>query len=159
MKESAPAVGDIQQDEFPARLRQAIGKYGSVSALARAISRSDGAVRKWLRGVSEPNVSDLRAISIATGVSIDWLVTGRSESHLTESGVQEVLSSFPSASAAMNYTLLEDIMDSVDGELRSSGVHIGPTKRSTIVVTLYRLFRETEAIDREAVARLVKLAA
>jgi transcriptional regulator with XRE-family HTH domain len=66
-------------DGFPARLRYVVNSYGSANALAGAIERSEGALRKWLRGKSEPTVSDLRAICEATHTSIEWLVTGRGD--------------------------------------------------------------------------------
>jgi transcriptional regulator with XRE-family HTH domain len=50
--------------------------YGSVTSIAAAIGRSEGAVRKWLRGHAEPNATDLRLLSIATGASLDWLIFG-----------------------------------------------------------------------------------
>src|SRR4029079_9780130 len=66
-------------DGFPARLRQVIDSYGNTSSLAREIERSEGALRKWLRGLSEPNVSDLRAICEVTHTSVEWLVMGRGQ--------------------------------------------------------------------------------
>jgi transcriptional regulator with XRE-family HTH domain len=61
---------------LPERLRLTIASYGSVNAVATAIERSEGALRKWLRGESEPNASDLRAICEVTGTRIDWLIFG-----------------------------------------------------------------------------------
>ena len=59
-----------------ARLRQVVASYGSVTSFAAAIDRSEGAVRKWLRGEAEPNATDLRLLSTATGASVEWLVSG-----------------------------------------------------------------------------------
>lgn len=59
-----------------ARLRQVVKPYGTVSSLASAIGRSEGAVRKWLRGAAEPNATDLRLLSTATGVSVEWMIFG-----------------------------------------------------------------------------------
>src|SRR5579863_2824013 len=61
---------------FATRLRQMLKGHGSASGLAKAIARSEGAVRKWLRGESEPNVTDLRTLCEVTQTRIDWLVTG-----------------------------------------------------------------------------------
>jgi transcriptional regulator with XRE-family HTH domain len=58
------------------RLRLTIASYGTVTATASAINRSEGALRKWIRGASEPNASDLRAICELTGTRIDWLIFG-----------------------------------------------------------------------------------
>jgi len=150
--------GDIHQDEFPVRLRQAISIFGSVTALAKAIERSDGAVRKWLRGASEPSVSDLRAIAAATGVSIQWLITGEGESQLVARGTREMLGTYRADASPVDNALLEGIMETLDEELLSRGMHIPTTKRSAMVVTLYGLFRDGRAIEREAVGRLLKLA-
>src|SRR5690349_18225140 len=106
--------GDIHQDEFPARLRQAIAAFGSVTSLAHAIGRSDGAVRKWLRGVSEPSVSDLRAICLSTGVDIDWLVTGRGDSGLAFKGVREISKAYgATAPARLDGTLLDGVLQAL----------------------------------------------
>src|ERR1700753_1306022 len=61
---------------FPLRLRQCIDAYGSANSIAKAIERSEGAVRKWLRGESEPNVTDLRTLCEKTNTSIEWLLHG-----------------------------------------------------------------------------------
>lgn len=77
------AISD-EQSGFPARLRQVLDSYGTGIALAQAIGRSEGALRKWLRGVSEPKVSDIRAICKATNTNVEWLVLGRGEQKCVE---------------------------------------------------------------------------
>src|ERR1700723_4636339 len=74
---------------FAARLREVIDAYGSASGLAKAIDRSEGAVRKWLRGESEPNVTDLRSVCEQTQTSIEWLVTGRGRREAVATTLQE----------------------------------------------------------------------
>ena len=65
---------------LPERLRLTIESYGAVSAAATAIKRSEGALRKWIRGTSEPNASDLRSICELTGTQITWLIFGNNGS-------------------------------------------------------------------------------
>lgn len=65
---------------LPERLRLTIASYGSVSATATAIKRSEGALRKWIRGTSEPNASDLCSICELTGTQINWLIFGENGS-------------------------------------------------------------------------------
>ncbi len=65
---------------LPERLRLTIESYGTVSAAATAIQRSEGALRKWIRGTSEPNASDLRSICELTGTQITWLIFGNNGS-------------------------------------------------------------------------------
>jgi hypothetical protein len=65
---------------LPERLRLTIESYGTVSAAATAIKRSEGALRKWIRGTSEPSASDLRSICELTGTQINWLIFGNNGS-------------------------------------------------------------------------------
>ena len=145
---------------FAARLREVIDAYGSASGLAKAIDRSEGAVRKWLRGESEPNVTDLRSVCEQTGTSIEWLVTGDGLRDTQSPGVREPppppYQSTPHE--PLNTRLLEGILLAVQEELRSAGLDLPLLKQSMLVVTLYDLSYERKEVDREAVARLVKLA-
>jgi transcriptional regulator with XRE-family HTH domain len=145
---------------FALRLRQVLDAHGSANSIARAIDRSEGAVRKWLRGESEPNVTDLRALCEHTQTSIEWLVTGRGRREAMPVELQEPPpQAYANASSKpLNYTLLEAIMDALDIQVRASSLELSSTKRSMLVVTLYDLCQETQRVDQEAVARLLKLA-
>jgi transcriptional regulator with XRE-family HTH domain len=144
---------------FALRLRQVIDAYGSANSIAKAIERSEGAVRKWLRGESEPNVTDLRTLCEQTHTSIEWLVTGRGR----REAVHTLETPPPSYEnqpnrPPLNYALLEAIMDAIDIEVSKDMLELPSPKRSMLVVTLYDLFQETQKVDNDAVARLVKLA-
>src|SRR4029077_980214 len=144
---------------FAGRLRQAIDAYGSANSIAKAIGRSEGAVRKWLRGESEPNVTDLRTLCEQTHTSIEWLVTG----HGRREAVHTLETPPPSYEnqpnrPPLNYALLEAIMDAIDVEVSKDALDLPSPKRSMLVVTLYDLFQESQKVDNDAVARLVKLA-
>lgn len=145
---------------FAARLREVIDAYGSASGLAKAIERSEGAVRKWLRGESEPNVTDLRAVCEQTGTSIEWLVTGRGMRDALAPGVRDTAPQPYQAATRepLNAQLLEGILLAVQEELRNAGLELPLLKQSMLVVTLYELSHERKEVDREAVARLVRLA-
>jgi transcriptional regulator with XRE-family HTH domain len=145
---------------FAARLREVIDAYGSASGLAKAIDRSEGAVRKWLRGESEPNVTDLRCLCQQTATSIGWLVTGDGVREAQSADVREPPSP-PYQNPPreqVNTQLLEGILQAVQEELRNAGLELPLLKQSMLVVTLYDLSHERKEVDREAVARLVKLA-
>jgi hypothetical protein len=58
----------------------------------------------------------------------------------------------------VNTQLLEGILLAVQEELRNAGLDLPLLKQSMLVVTLYDLSHERKEVDREAVARLVKLA-
>jgi transcriptional regulator with XRE-family HTH domain len=144
---------------FAARLREVIDAYGSASGLAKAIERSEGAVRKWLRGESEPNVTDLRSMCDQTGTSIEWLVTGRGQRQVLAAGIRDATQPYQNPPhEQVNTQLLEGILLTVQEELRGAGLELPLVKQSMLVTTLYDLCRERKEVDREAVTRLVKLA-
>jgi transcriptional regulator with XRE-family HTH domain len=144
---------------FALRLRQVIDAYGSANSIAKAIERSEGAVRKWLRGESEPNVTDLRTLCEQTQTSIEWLVTGHGHReagqslHAPPTGHEHAPNN-----STLNYALLEAVMDAIDLEVSKEALDLPSPKRSMLVVTLYDLFQESQKVDNEAVARLVRLA-
>jgi transcriptional regulator with XRE-family HTH domain len=142
-----------EPDGFAARLRCVIDAHGGTSALARVIARSEGAVRKWLRAESEPNVTDLRAICEATATSIAWLVCGRGERTV----IASALPALP-AGVVGECALLETLLERVDAELAKAHLVLASTQRAALIVTLYQLFRERQVIDPEALTRLVRIA-
>ena len=144
---------------FAVRLRQVIDAYGSANSIARAIERSEGAVRKWLRGESEPNVTDLRALCEQTHTNIEWLVTGRGRRELIPTLQETPPPDYAgSPGKPLNYALLESVMDAIDAEIRRNEMEIPSAKKSMLVVTLYDMSQEAQKVDEDAVARLVKLA-
>ena len=149
---------------FAARLRQVLKGHGSASSLAKAIARSEGAVRKWLRGESEPNVTDLRALCEVTQTRIEWLVTGEGPRQpQTESDAASTVRESPppyrhSPPGKLDLPLLEAVVAAADEQLRAAGLDLSPAKRSALIAAAYDLARERNAVDAEAVARLVRLA-
>jgi transcriptional regulator with XRE-family HTH domain len=146
---------------FATRLRQVIDAYGSANSIAKAIERSEGAVRKWLRGESEPNVTDLRTLCERTQTSIEWLVTGRGRREAIHTHLYETPApnheNEPN-NPPLSHSLLEAIMDAVEHEVRKDDFDLPSSKRSMLVTALYDMFQESRKVDVEAVARLVKLA-
>jgi transcriptional regulator with XRE-family HTH domain len=60
---------------FPERLREIIGGQ-SVRSFAAECHLSDGVVRQYLAGKSEPGLESLLAIAATANVSVDWLAAG-----------------------------------------------------------------------------------
>ena len=144
---------------FAARLRQVVDAYGSANSIAKSIDRSEGAVRKWLRGESEPNVTDLRTLCEHTQTSIEWLVTGQGRREAAPSTLQEAAPPpyEPRRRTPLDPALLESILAALEAELASSGP-LPADKRSMVTSTLYELFESQQQVDPAAVARLVRLA-
>lgn len=152
-------------DGFPGRLRQVLDSYGSTNSLARAIDRSEGALRKWLRGQSEPNVTDLRAICEVTGTSVEWLVMGRGDRPAPGEpgyGVQESKTPYGAQAELppLNYKLMDEVVRSVRHESPILlGTEVAPEKQSSVLTTVYNMSRRSRVVDSEEVSRIVGLMA
>lgn len=112
-------------------------------------------MRKWLRGESEPNVTDLRAICEATATNVGWLVSGSPEPAPAPQAARAAEGRWPDG--IEHYALLEAVLERVDTEVARAHLTPSVSKRAALIVTLYQLFREHEALDPDAVTRLVKL--
>ncbi len=165
MLKTGESVTPPPPDGFPGRLRQVLDSYGSTSSLARAIDRSEGAVRKWLRGQSEPNVSDLRAICEATATSVEWLVMGPADQAAEGGpnfGVRERQGPLGAQAELppLNYKLMDEVVRTVRNESPVLlGDQVVPEKQSSVLTTVYNMSRRTRMVDPEEVSRIVGLMA
>jgi hypothetical protein len=141
------------EDGFPARLRQVVSSYGSTNALASHIERSEGAIRKWLRGQSEPGVSDLRAICLATNTSVEWLVMGRGDRKIIKERSDD-----PTGGGSVNPNLMEDVIETVGLDANLEGVSLTPKKCSALLTLVYNASCATGLINRNSVQAALVLA-
>lgn len=65
---------------FAQRLKEAIGS-ASVNSFAKKSGLSEGILRQYLSGISQPGLDKLIAISETAGVSLLWLATGKGSMH------------------------------------------------------------------------------
>jgi hypothetical protein len=103
-----------------------------------------------------------------TATSIEWLVTGNglreTQPQARRDSMRDSVREPPpppyqnTPREQVNTQLLEGILLAVQEELRNAGLELPLLKQSMLVVTLYDLSHERKEVDREAVARLVKLA-
>jgi hypothetical protein len=121
-------------------------------------------VRKWLRGESEPNVTDLRTVCEVTQTRIEWLVTGEGPRQIqpepdTGAIVRDTQTPYRhSPHGTLDLPLLEAVIAATEEQLRAAGLELSPAKRSALIAAAYDLARGRNAVDADAVARLVRLA-
>ncbi len=70
--------------EFAKRIETLIKTVGSGNALAAAAKVSEGVIRKWKVGESDPSRENLISLAKAAGVCIEWLATGEGPKTLAE---------------------------------------------------------------------------
>ncbi|HEU4624398.1 MAG TPA: helix-turn-helix transcriptional regulator [Steroidobacteraceae bacterium] len=146
------------EDGFPARLRQVVSSYGSTNALATHIERSEGAIRKWLRGQSEPGVSDLRAICLATNTSVEWLVMGRGERKPRDRIDDPAGGGGSGPLSKVNPGLMEDVIETVGLDTKLEGIALTPGKCSALLSLVYNASCATRHIDQDSVRAALVLA-
>lgn len=79
---------EMNRKLFQERLNKIVNSYKSTSALARDVGVSEGTLRKWMRGESEPRRSDLVSLATATQSDLSWLITGIEFSKYTSKGIE-----------------------------------------------------------------------
>lgn len=67
--------GNKKYTDFSERLRIALEDRSAYS-LSKSLNVSTSTAEKWLKGTSEPGLSNLCALAKNLGVSIQWLATG-----------------------------------------------------------------------------------
>ena len=82
--EADVTVGNSDTEAFSLRLRSLIGT-GSVNAFALKCGLSETLIRMYLKG-SVPGLDKVLQIANATGVSVDWLATGKGRMRQDEWG-------------------------------------------------------------------------
>jgi phage repressor protein C with HTH and peptisase S24 domain len=70
------AFKKARRDGIHERISEAARFCGSAAELARISSFPDPTIRKWMKGSTEPSVTNLLAIAYASGLHPHWLLTG-----------------------------------------------------------------------------------
>jgi len=75
---------------FAERVECLISTVGSGNALAAAAGVSEGVIRKWKSGESDPSREHLIALSKAAGVRLEWLATGEGPKNPADIGLATI---------------------------------------------------------------------
>lgn len=77
-KESAPDSAFVSSESNPVgkRIKQAIGDE-SVKAFSRRCGLADTSLRDYIGGKKKPGLDAITTISEYTGITVDWLATGK----------------------------------------------------------------------------------
>lgn len=70
-------VKDPNRQAFAERVAFLVDREKNTSRFARKVGVSEGVVRKWRNGESDPSREHVVAIADAYGLSLDWLAAGR----------------------------------------------------------------------------------
>lgn len=126
---------------------------GSGDELARRSGVPRRTLESYLSGRSEPKATALALIAGAAGVSLDWLLLGKS------AAPEEATPVGPAVDAAV----LVDVMHFIEGWLAANGHDLPPVKKADVVVLAYELFKEAATSGdadgaRDKITRLLRVA-
>lgn len=157
---------EAELERFCHRLEKAVGEATlTIPALAREVGVSDGAIRKWLKGESEPDVRFVLPLAAALGVRPEWLAfgavpmrTGEDAPRAGAAAATPALAS-PAHSAPYNRELLMGVVLGLEDYYERENKDPSPEQRAKLTVLMYDLFLAKGRLDRDELNSLLKIAA
>ncbi len=137
-------VADTRDGGFAERIRTLIRKYGGVSHVAQLCGFSEGVVRSWRDGRSDP--SRTRCIALARGldVSLSWLVSGEGPMIETRPGAARDDTPAPAVDAHR----LFDAMRVLQSTLQSTGNTLSLEARAQLLSEYYGALSDPDPVAR-----------
>nr|WP_169050414.1 helix-turn-helix transcriptional regulator [Brenneria salicis]NMN90561.1 helix-turn-helix protein [Brenneria salicis ATCC 15712 = DSM 30166]RBP64893.1 helix-turn-helix protein [Brenneria salicis ATCC 15712 = DSM 30166]RLM31606.1 hypothetical protein BHG07_04945 [Brenneria salicis ATCC 15712 = DSM 30166] len=124
---------DSTMTSFADRLWESIGDE-SVLSFAKRSGVSEGVVRKYVKGETEPTVGRLVAMARAAGVSINWLATGEdSESKDDLTGIVK------KTDTPIDIESLRRSIELLDEALIATGRIMDSSKKAELISAIYEL--------------------
>ena len=160
----AEASANDAQD-LAMRIRLLIAREGSASALARRCGCSEGSVRSWRDGHSDPSRARCVALARALNISLQWLITGEGPMHPQSCERRDdtsgksapsplataVVPAMTSASAGIDAQRLAATLKLLQSYICLVGGSLNIEQRAEVVAELYDLLcdaGEPQMVDR-----------
>lgn len=138
-----PASRSIIDEGFTARIGELIKKYGSVSHIAQMCGFSEGVVRSWRDGRSDPSRMRCMALANGLGVSLLWLMTG-SGPMIDEPEKRKR----NEATHAVDAHRLSYAMRVLQSTLESTGNHLSVESRAELLSEYYDALSDPDPVTR-----------
>lgn len=134
---------------FDDRLKEAMAaKWPTIKDFSEATGIPYPSLREYISGKKKPGMDALAAISSASGVSTDWLLTGEGSKFRGQA-----ISSDPDSE-----TLCKTI-EGLELLLKSMRRELPAEKKARIIVMLYRSFVAQHQVDPAMIREMIELAA
>lgn len=142
----------FKPDLFINNLEIAIKRIGSVAKTARKIGVTEGTVRSWRKGNSDPQIQHVVNLADASGVNIAWLAAN--EGAMESNQVMEERAHYGTKLDMIYraFYLCEDV-------LQAKNVELPPSKKIELVkIVAGMIEREEESVVKSNIYQLVALA-
>jgi hypothetical protein len=157
------AETSVPASSFASRVRAVIKMSGSVSDIARRCGFSEGVVRSWRDGNTDPSRGRCVTMAKTLGLSLVWLAAGEGPMMLDGSGEDAVARSESSetrrdgreASAptigVLDPSRLAAAMKLLQSDIEMTGSRFSPVRHADLVAEMYSILSrsgETDYADR-----------
>jgi hypothetical protein len=150
-------VSDHDKQAVAARLTAVVEESGHArGAFARLIGVGDTTLKSYMAGNTEPGVSELVRFCDLGKVRLDWLVYGRGPRRPDE--VPESVAVAGDPNDWFHRLTVEAVVMALEEELQAQAISPTPAKQADLVVALCLIFRRPDAINREAIRKLIMVA-
>jgi hypothetical protein len=162
--ESGRAGGDVPASSFASRVRQVIKLNGSVSDIARRCGFSEGVVRSWRDGNTDPSRGRCVTMARTLGISLVWLAAGEGPMMLDGTSEDTVGRSESSeslrgredhrdvaAASPLDPSRLAAAMKLLQSDIEMAGSRFSPVRHADLVAEMYAILgrsSEPEYADR-----------
>ena len=143
-------------DQFSSRIKVVINRLDSVANTARIIGVSEGTVRSWRDGNSDPQRKHIVELSKAADVSIAWLAAGEGSMEASIVGQIKDWGAGGQGSSPDSYLRALLVIEEV---LQDADVELMPDKKVRLLEIVAKMIEDKDASAvKQEIVQLVSLA-
>lgn len=150
----------VASSSFASRVRAVIKMSGSVSEIARRCGFSEGVVRSWRDGNTDPSRGRCVTMAKTLGLSLVWLAAGEgpmmldgsSEGTASRSGATDGPNGHgrevpANRGAALDPTRLAAAMKLLQSDIEMTGSRFSPVRHADLVAEMYSILGRSGEVD------------
>lgn len=141
-REKSSVLLNATDTGFTARIGVLVKKYGGVSRIARTCGFSEGVIRSWRDGRSDPSRARCVSLARGLGISLLWLMTGRGP-------MLEDTGELPhGTNLTVDAHRLSDAMRVLQSTLKSTGNTLSVEDRAQLLSEYYDALSDSDPVAR-----------
>ncbi|UPG85553.1 helix-turn-helix domain-containing protein [Luteibacter aegosomatis] len=149
----------VPPSSFASRVRQVIKMSGSVSEIARRCGFSEGVVRSWRDGNTDPSRGRCVTMAKTLGLSLVWLAAGEGPMMLDGSGEGAVArtetsestrsreSQHSTVASPLDASRLAAAMKLLQSDIEMTGSRFSPVRHADLVAEMYSILGRSGESD------------